>query len=295
MTEITGWRRLIGHRGTFLATLDLWSPERAGRTRHLQPGFRALWSLEGANGEPAIQEGPLDLVEARSLAPGSTGNVLIHPMWPEAWRGVDAGATLTLLSRSRHRRVIGEATVLERRGVPASAPPNLEPFEETPARARLRAVAGAPPARSVAAPPTVTVGTVTLPLLSSSWGDPADRHENAPRSRTEEADLAARLPTIRLDRGAPVLMTVTDADLAVSGEIAYFSGIDPDGIPAGDRLDVHRDSRSLLRGVERVVGGAWSLRIPAPGGAKAVVVSLTFAPGAPAAPANLASWGFRLP
>ncbi|GAA3512818.1 hypothetical protein [Georgenia daeguensis] len=293
MTELTGWRRQIGHQGTFLASLDLWKPKRTGKMRHLQSGYRAWWSLADANQEFAVQVGPIDLVDARSLAPGSNGIVLIHPMLPEAWKAIDAGATLDLLAQSQHPDVIGRATVLERRDVPASAPLNLDPFDETPARARLHAVADSTGVGlSPTTPPTLTVSTVRLPLLSSHWSDAKGRRETAPGSRTEEIELAARLPSLNIERREPVLITVTDAELPVSAEIAYFSEVDSDGIPAGERRDVRWDSNTMLRQVEYPNAGRWSVRIPAPEGARAAVVMFTFAPDYPGAPSNHAAWGF---
>lgn len=294
MTELTGWRRLIGHPGTFLAALELWPPARAGKVRALQSGYRALWRLTDAK-EPAFQMGPIDVVGARSLAPGSTGHVLIHPLLPEAWRTIGTGARLTLVSRRQHPRAIGEATVLERRDVPASAPLNLEPFVETAARARLVAAAGPTAAvPSPETPPTVTLGTVTLPLLSAYWRGATASRETVPRSRTEEVELATSLPSPDVDRDHPVRITVTGPEFPASGEIAYFSGIDADGVPAGERRDVRWDSQTLLRGVEQHADGRWSVRIPAPRDARVVVLMLNYPPGRPDAPGNHAAWGFRL-
>jgi hypothetical protein len=284
---------VIGHQGTFLATLALWPPSRARKVRHLQSGYRAVWSLAKANQEPTIQIGPIDLVDARSLAPGSTGNVLIHPLSPEAWRGIHAGATLELIARSQHPHVIGEATVLERRGVPDSAPLNLEP-DETAASARLHAVAAPSVRQAPTTPPAATVGTVTLPLLSSHWSDVTGQRETAPGSRTEEIELAARLPDLGIDGRQPVLITVTCGEMPISGEVAYFSDLDSVGIPAGDRRDVRWDSDTLLQAIEQATDAGWSLRIPEPGVARAVVVMLHFAPGMPGAPSKYAAWGFRV-
>ena len=290
MEERTGWRRLIGHEGAFLASLELWPAERTGRWRHLQSGYRAQWSLAEAVAEPAIQMGPIDLVGARSLAPGTAGWVLIHPMWPEAWQGIEAGARLALVARSRHPRVIGEATVLERRGVPASAPLRLEPFEETPARAYLRTMAEPlPPPRP--APPTVTVGGVPLPLLSSTWGDA--RVTSGPSSSAAEAALAAALPRLALDPSSPVAVTVADAGLPDMAQIAYFGELDPSGIPAGERRDVLWGSNELAREIDRAQA-SWHVRVPPPGSARAVVVTLTFGPRSPGQSFDVASWGFRL-
>jgi hypothetical protein len=281
------------------ASGSAWPAERTGHERHLQSGYRARWSLTAAVAEPATQEGPIDLVGARTLAPGTTGRVLIHPMWPEAWQRVDAGARLALVARSRHPRVIGEATVLERRGVPASAPLHLDPFEETPARARLRAVAEHPGLRAVpehlaprrSAPPPVAVGAVPLPLLSSTWG--GARVTSGPASRDAEAALAALLPRLTLGPSEPVAVTVSGVDLPVLAQIAYFTELDPAGIPTGERRDVLWDSRELSRHVDRA-GGFWQLRVPPPGTARAVVVTLMFAPGSPDPSLDVASWGFGL-
>lgn len=134
-----GWRREIGHDGVFVASLDLWPLERAGKTRPVQSGYRALWSLGVEGWLPLIEEGPIDLVEGRSIVPGQTRQILIHPMRPEGWIGIGAGARLPLVARTQDHRQIGLAVVEERRNVPAAAPLNLKPFEETPARVMLRA------------------------------------------------------------------------------------------------------------------------------------------------------------
>lgn len=295
MTELTGWRRQIGHQGTFLARLELWPAEHAGKVRYLQSGYRAWWSLANANQEPAIQVGPIELVDARSLAPGTSTNVLIHPMLPEAWQAIDTGASLDLLAQSRHPRVIGKATVLERRDVPASAPLHPEPFDETPARARLYAAADSTVAgSSPTTPPSLTADTVRLPLLSSYWGDAKGRRETAPGSRTEEIELATRLPWLNIEHRVPVQITVTNGELPISGEIAYFSEVNSDGIPAGERRDVRWDGNTMLRQVENPTAGSWSVRIPEPSGARAVVVTFTFAPDLPGAPRRHAAWGFRI-
>ncbi|KAE8762943.1 hypothetical protein [Georgenia thermotolerans] len=290
MQERTSWRRLIGHEGTFLASLELWPAERTGRSRHLQSGYRAGWSLPEAGADPAIHEGPVDLVGVRSLAPGTAGTVLIHPMWPEAWQGIDAGARLALVARTRHPRIIGEATVLERRGVPASAPLRVEPFEETPAHARLRAVEEQPAPRGHT-PPAVAVGGVALPLLSSTWG--GARVTTGPSSPDEEAALAASLPRLVLDRSRPVAVTVAGGEVPVMAEIAYFAELGPSGIPTGERRDVLWDSRELTHQVDRA-RASWRVGVPPPGSARAVVVTLTFGPGSPGQSFDVASWGFRL-
>jgi len=129
---------MIGHQGVFLASLDHWAPERAGKTRPLQSGYRAWWSLGLADGQPLIQQGPIDLVDARSIVPGNTGQVVMHPMIPEGWAGVGAGDRVPLLAHTRDLHQLGEAVIVERRDVPASVPLNLEPFDETHARRSLR-------------------------------------------------------------------------------------------------------------------------------------------------------------
>lgn len=97
MTEEPAWRRIIGHHGTFLASLDLWDTDRVAKPRSIQSDYRALWSLRTAIGELVILEGPVVLVDARSLKPGNSAHILIHPMQPEAWLNIDAGATLVAI------------------------------------------------------------------------------------------------------------------------------------------------------------------------------------------------------
>lgn len=138
MDEEPAWRRVIGHEGTFLATVDLWGPDRVVKPRPLQSGYRALWSRGGPDhGAQVLGEGPVDLVDTRSVTPGSSAQVVIHPMQPDAWAEVDAGTGLLLLGRTMHHPVVGTAVVLERRGVPASAPLRLPPQADTPSRRRL--------------------------------------------------------------------------------------------------------------------------------------------------------------
>lgn len=132
MTEEPAWRRIIGHHGTFLASLDLWDTDRVAKPRSIQSDYRALWSLRAAIGELVILEGPVVLVDARSLKPGNSAHILIHPMQPEAWLNIDAGATLVLHGKSQRLPEIGTAVILDRHQVPASDPLHFDRIEESP-------------------------------------------------------------------------------------------------------------------------------------------------------------------
>jgi hypothetical protein len=84
-----------------------------------------MWWLVSGDGETWLGSGPLDLRdERRSIKPGESGRVAIHPMNPSAWRGVDAQCVLHL--RERVGQTLGVATVMERVDVPDAAPLRLD-------------------------------------------------------------------------------------------------------------------------------------------------------------------------
>jgi hypothetical protein len=119
------------------AFLDLWASEVAGKTRPLQSGYHAVWLLDASLDVPHLESGPIDVVGGRSLRPGDRGEILIHPMVPEAWLKVTVGAELGLISRSRTPRELGKAVVTARINVPAAAPLRLRPMNESGSRRRL--------------------------------------------------------------------------------------------------------------------------------------------------------------
>ena len=121
------WRQVIGHDGYLRADLRLNTPVDGGRSRSVQSGYRAQWWHADGSEERWLGSGPLDLVDARSIKPGTTGSIKIYPMHPSSWLGVGVGAVLHL--RERVGQTLGIAVVLDRvqrprpgagRGAPAA-------------------------------------------------------------------------------------------------------------------------------------------------------------------------------
>ncbi|UNX55689.1 hypothetical protein MF406_05440 [Georgenia sp. TF02-10] len=297
MTEPVGWRRVIGHDGVFRAVLDLWPPERAGKTRPLQAGYHAGWCLDRDAGTPEIESGPIDLVGTRSVLPGQRAEILIHPMAPEAWASVSAGTTVVLMARARQRRALGEAVITERVGVPAHAPLRLEPLDLSRQRpgsaALLVSDTGAPPAE----PPTVSAGGQQLPLLGSVWSTAqGEQVVDAPATAAAEQRLAERLPVLRLPRDKPIAMRISGATVPTATIIAYHSDVDEQGIPVGTPTETKWGVSEFLESSRSGKGG-WTVSLPAPGRAVVVVVMLFYpAPVARGEPltSSTASWGFRI-
>ena len=128
------WRRVIGHDGYLLADLRLATSEEGGRGRAVQSGCHAQWWLEGRE-ERWVGSGPLDVIAAPSIKPGTTGTVRIHPMTPREWQGIAPGAVLHL--RERVGQTPGVATVRQLIAVPDHADLNLDNERLRPGAVRL--------------------------------------------------------------------------------------------------------------------------------------------------------------
>lgn len=91
----------------------------------MQSGYHAVWWLVPDSEPTVVGSGPVDLLDGRrSIRPGETGRVAVHPMDPSAWRGVADGSVLHL--RERPGQTLGVAVVRERVGVPDAAPLRLD-------------------------------------------------------------------------------------------------------------------------------------------------------------------------
>lgn len=114
------WREVIGHDGYFVVRLRLFTVEEGGQRRHLQSGFKASWS---ASSVPRPMDGPILFVDdgQRSLAPGGSAMVHVHPMQPAAWIDVEPGMHLEMCRN--WRRALGEGVVLDRVRVPRRVVP----------------------------------------------------------------------------------------------------------------------------------------------------------------------------
>ncbi|MCL3862527.1 hypothetical protein [Actinotalea sp. K2] len=130
------WRRLIGHDGRLLADLRLSTPGEGGRGRAVQSGYHASWWLILGDEERCLGSGPIDLLDGRrSIKPGDSGRIAIHPMDPSAWRGIDTPSVLHL--RERVGQTLGVAMVTARVDVPDEAPLRLDAVPLRPAEVRL--------------------------------------------------------------------------------------------------------------------------------------------------------------
>ena len=143
------WRRVIGHDGHLVADLRIATPEEGGRGRAVQSGYHAVWWVVSDGEDTVVGSGPIDLLdEQRSIKPGQTGRVAIHPMDPVAWQQIGEGNQLHL--RERPGQTLGVATVRKRVGVPEAAPLQLDALPLRPGQKRLVSVdeffsGGSPP------------------------------------------------------------------------------------------------------------------------------------------------------
>jgi hypothetical protein len=113
---------MLIHDGRFVAELALRASEPgSGKARPLQSGARPNWRHTPTG---RVLEGPVTLTDdARSVRPGETGTVEIHPIRPQDWAGISEGAELELLSA--RGTVIGTARILQVLGMPDSAAVDL--------------------------------------------------------------------------------------------------------------------------------------------------------------------------
>lgn len=82
-----------------------------GRTRTIFTSYRADWNIGNrtAFGGIEISGAPITLEDARSVPPGGTGLVRLHPLRREAWTSVQPGAEIAM---HEGNRVVGNAVVL---------------------------------------------------------------------------------------------------------------------------------------------------------------------------------------
>lgn len=93
------------------AQLTLTPPEAGGRSRPVLDDYRPGWSIGNhtASGEAVITAAAVTLEDARSISPGGSGRVRLHPLWREAWKDLQPGAEITMHEGAR---VVGRAVVL---------------------------------------------------------------------------------------------------------------------------------------------------------------------------------------
>jgi translation elongation factor EF-Tu-like GTPase len=105
--ELAHYRRLEAERGYLRAALRLTPSSEGGRKTPLRTGYRANWRL----GKDDVQAGaPITIEDREWLEPGAEAVVRLHPMFPEYWESVVAGARITMYEGSRR---VGTATVLD--------------------------------------------------------------------------------------------------------------------------------------------------------------------------------------
>lgn len=104
------------HR-TVSVMLRLLLPEQGGPKRALQAGYRADWIWSGQV-EPPLRA-PFEFADPdrRSLKPGSSAMLRLHPLQPDRWSELHVGAGILLCGIAdpmRHRiRYLGLAEVLD--------------------------------------------------------------------------------------------------------------------------------------------------------------------------------------
>lgn len=93
------------------AQLTLTPTSAGGRSTPILTDYRPDWHLGtcSASGEPVLTGATVALEDARSIAPGGSGLVRLHPRFSEAWRALQPGAEITMHEGSR---MVGQATVL---------------------------------------------------------------------------------------------------------------------------------------------------------------------------------------
>ncbi len=118
------WREVIGHDGHLVVRLHLFDVSEGGQDRHLPSGYRADWTA-APDGGP--MHGPITFPDPalRSVAPGTSAVVHVHPMQPAEWVDVGPGAELRMCRN--WPRALGAAVVLERVDVPDGFVPLLLP------------------------------------------------------------------------------------------------------------------------------------------------------------------------
>jgi hypothetical protein len=104
------WRGIEAAKGYIRASLTV-SGAPDGRRTPVLVGYRACWDVGGMyEGVPTLNDAPITIEDAPSIAPGSKGTVRLHPLAPEFWTQVRAGQAITM---REGERVVGTAIVLE--------------------------------------------------------------------------------------------------------------------------------------------------------------------------------------
>jgi hypothetical protein len=119
--ERAHWEQREQERGFLRVRIRLLTTEEGGRQGPIADGYRASWDIGNVteSGEWTINDAPLlledrdwlALLEDRDwLAPGEVADARIHPLAPEFWTDVAAGAEIAM---HEGRRVVGRGEVLE--------------------------------------------------------------------------------------------------------------------------------------------------------------------------------------
>jgi hypothetical protein len=97
--------------GFLEARLTLFTASDGGRSRPIFTDYRPDWNIGNRfeSGEVEINGARVSLEDAKSIAPGESGVVRLHPTLPEAWRKVQVGAEINM---HEGPHVVGKARVL---------------------------------------------------------------------------------------------------------------------------------------------------------------------------------------
>jgi hypothetical protein len=93
------------------AQLTLTPTEAGGRSHPVLTGYRPDWDIGNRtdSSELEINGAPVTLEDARSIPPGGSGRVRLHPLWRDAWTRLKVG---TEIAMHEGARVVGRAVVL---------------------------------------------------------------------------------------------------------------------------------------------------------------------------------------
>jgi translation elongation factor EF-Tu-like GTPase len=106
------WERRERDQGFLRVRVRLLTTEEGGRQSPIFDGYRAAWDIGNLSesGEWTTKDAPLLFENRDSLPLGETAEARIHPIAPELWTDVSAGAQIAM---HEGLRVVGRAEVLE--------------------------------------------------------------------------------------------------------------------------------------------------------------------------------------